>query len=98
MVTRTNCRRGVRCPIICRVGRWPMMTACTCPQRGDALRRLDEDVTEVLDYLPAPFPVIRHVRPKIPLPDLREHQPGTRAGPADPSRARLAGAPRPRAR
>ena len=40
-------------------------TACACPKCGGTLRRLGEDVTEVLDYLPASFRVIRHVRPKF---------------------------------
>ncbi|MBV9538220.1 MAG: IS66 family transposase zinc-finger binding domain-containing protein, partial [Acidisphaera sp.] len=39
--------------------------ACACPQCGGALHRLGEDVTEVLDYVPASFRVIRHVRPKF---------------------------------
>lgn len=39
--------------------------ACTCPNCGGAMRKLDEDVTEVLDYVPASFKVIRHVRPKL---------------------------------
>ena len=39
---------------------------CACPACGDdALRRLGEDVTEVLDYVPGAFRVIRHVRPKF---------------------------------
>lgn len=38
---------------------------CTCPNCGGAMRRLGEDVTEVLDYVPACFKVIRHVRPKL---------------------------------
>jgi transposase len=38
---------------------------CTCPKCGGALHRLGEDVTEVLDYVPAVFRVIRHVRPKL---------------------------------
>ena len=38
---------------------------CTCPECGGALRALGEDVTEVLDYVPATFRVIRHVRPKL---------------------------------
>jgi transposase len=29
------------------------------------LRRLGEDVSEMLEYLPAGFYVIRHVRPKL---------------------------------
>ena len=40
-------------------------TACACPSCGGALRPLGEDVTEVLDYVPASFRVIRHVRPKF---------------------------------
>ena len=40
-------------------------TACACPQCGGELRRLGEDVTEVLDYRPASFRVIRHVRVKF---------------------------------
>jgi transposase len=54
---------------------------CACPQCGGALRPLSEDVTEVLDYVPGSFRVIRHVRPKLscrscesiaqaPAPDL----------------------------
>ena len=39
--------------------------ACTCPNCGGAMRKLGEDVTEVLDYVPASFKVIRHVRPKL---------------------------------
>jgi transposase len=56
-------------------------TACACPQCGGALRPLGEDITEVLEYVPGSFRVIRHVRPKFscrrcegvtqaPAPDL----------------------------
>ncbi|MGH7118339.1 MAG: IS66 family transposase zinc-finger binding domain-containing protein, partial [Acetobacteraceae bacterium] len=38
---------------------------CTCPECGGALRLLGEDVTEVLDYVPGRFRVLRHVRPKL---------------------------------
>lgn len=38
--------------------------ACTCPDCGKGMARLGEDVTEVLDYVPGRFQVIRHVRPK----------------------------------
>ena len=38
--------------------------ACTCPECGAGMARLGEDVTEVLDYVPGHFQVIRHVRPK----------------------------------
>jgi len=36
-----------------------------CPECGGALRRIGEDVSEVLEYVPARFKVIRHVRPKL---------------------------------
>ena len=39
--------------------------ACACPKCGGELRRLGEDVTEVLEYVPASFKAIRHVRPKF---------------------------------
>lgn len=38
--------------------------AC-CPDCGGHLKSLGEDVSEVLDYIPASFKVIRHVRPKL---------------------------------
>ncbi|MCW3474938.1 IS66 family transposase [Limobrevibacterium gyesilva] len=39
--------------------------ACACPACGGALRPFGEDVTEILDYVPGSFRVIRHVRPKL---------------------------------
>ena len=36
-----------------------------CPDCGGHLRRLGEDVSEVLEYMPERFRVIRHVRPKM---------------------------------
>jgi hypothetical protein len=36
-----------------------------CPDCGGHLRKLGEDVSEVLEYAPARFRVIRHVRPKM---------------------------------
>ena len=38
--------------------------ACTCPDVRQGMAKLGEDVTEVLDYVPGHFQVIRHVRPK----------------------------------
>jgi transposase len=38
--------------------------ACRCPDCGKGMAKLGEDVTEVLDYVPGHFQVIRHVRPK----------------------------------
>ncbi len=37
----------------------------TCPDCGGALRQFGEDVSEVLEFVPAQFKVIRHVRPKL---------------------------------
>jgi len=42
--------------------------ACHCPDCGSAMRKIGEDVSEVLDYVPARFRVIRHVRPKHACP------------------------------
>jgi transposase len=36
-----------------------------CPDCGGQLRNFGEDVAEVLEYIPANFKVIRHVRPKF---------------------------------
>ena len=38
---------------------------CRCPGCGGTLRPLGADVAEVLEYVPARFKVIRHVRPKL---------------------------------
>ena len=38
---------------------------CACPDCGGALRSFGEDITEILDYVPGSFRVIRHVRPKL---------------------------------
>lgn len=35
-----------------------------CPACGGSLRPLGEDVTEILDWVPGRFRVVRHVRPK----------------------------------
>jgi transposase len=37
----------------------------TCPDCGGALRALGEDVSEILEYVPASFRVVRQVRPKL---------------------------------
>lgn len=36
-----------------------------CPACGGQLSKLGEDISEVLEYVPARFKVIRHVRPKL---------------------------------
>src|SRR5690349_1009153 len=38
---------------------------CTCPSCGGALRRIGEEITETLDYVPGRFKVIRHIREKL---------------------------------
>jgi len=43
----------------------PSAESCRCPRCGGAMRRLGEDVTEVLECVPARFKVIRHIRPKF---------------------------------
>ena len=40
-------------------------TSCNCPDCGGAMRKLGEDVSELLDMVPGYFKVIRHVRPKL---------------------------------
>lgn len=37
----------------------------TCPACGGDLKSLGEDVSEMLEYVPASFKVVRHVRPKL---------------------------------
>jgi transposase len=39
--------------------------ACDCPTCGGALQAIGEDVAEQLEFIPASFRVIRHVRPKL---------------------------------
>lgn len=43
----------------------PVSAQCTCPDCGGALRIVGEDVTEILERIPARFKVVRHVRPKM---------------------------------
>ena len=38
---------------------------CGCPECGAKMRALGEDVSEMLDYVPGYFKVLRHVRPKL---------------------------------
>jgi len=39
--------------------------ASHCPDCGGSMRRIGEDSCEVLEYVPAQFKVVRHVRPKL---------------------------------
>src|SRR6201988_514714 len=38
---------------------------CTCPDCGGALRKIADEVSETLDYVPGRFKVIRHIREKL---------------------------------
>ena len=44
----------------------------SCPECGGTLRRLGEDVSEVLEFVPARFKVIRIVRPKLSCADCEQ--------------------------
>ena len=39
--------------------------ACSCPDCGGELKRIGEDISEQLEFIPEHFKVIRHVRPKF---------------------------------
>lgn len=54
---------------------------CTCPACGGVMRQVGEDVSDVLDYIPGHFEIIRHIRPafscrvcesmvQMPMPSL----------------------------
>lgn len=66
----------------------PEMTSC--PDCGGELHGFGEDVSEVLDYVPASFRVIRHVRPKFSC--RRCERVVEAAAPARPIERGLAGA------
>ena len=62
-------RKPARRPLPERLPRDVVEHAAPCRQTGACLaaplRPLGEDVTEILDYVPGTFRVIRHVRPKL---------------------------------
>jgi transposase len=37
--------------------------SCTCATCGGEMRKVGEDVTQILDYIPGHFEVVRHIRP-----------------------------------
>jgi transposase len=43
----------------------PLPQGCSCPACGGAFKLLGEDASEMLEYIPSSFKVIRHVRPKL---------------------------------
>jgi hypothetical protein len=67
---------------------------CACPDCGGALRRIADEVTETLDYVPGRFKVIRHVRAKLPscpaglaIPSSPHRHPITRSPAGAPAQA-----------
>ena len=43
----------------------PLPEGGSCPSCGGTMKALGEDVSEMLEYIPSRFKVIRHVRPKL---------------------------------
>ncbi len=64
---RTPARQPVRKPLPAHLPRESVIHApdATCPDCGTTMQRIGEDVAEMLEYVPARFKVIRHVRPKL---------------------------------
>jgi transposase len=64
---RTPARKPVRKPLPEHLPRETVIYApdATCPDCGTTMLRLGEDVSEMLEYVPAWFKVIRQVRPKL---------------------------------
>jgi transposase len=64
---RTPARKPVRKPLPAHLPRETVIhaPAATCPDCGTTMLRLGEDVSEMLEYVPARFKVIRQVRPKL---------------------------------
>lgn len=54
-----------------------------CPDCGGKLHALGEDVSEILEYVPASFRVIRQVRPKLSCGSCDLHLARAGAGPAN---------------
>jgi transposase len=44
---------------------WRHSAPCSCPSCGGALRKIGDEVTETLDYVPGRFKVVRHIREKL---------------------------------
>ena len=64
----TQARCAGRCPSICRASAWCTSRRAPARTAGSGCARIGEDVSEVLDYVPGHFKVIRHVRPKLACP------------------------------
>ncbi len=63
---------------------------CGCPACGLALREIGQDVSEVLDYEPGSFHVVRHVRPKLACSGCKDVRQA--AAPSRPIERVMAGA------
>lgn len=65
--TQRATNKPARRPLPEHLPREPVIheAACACPGCGGGLRRIGEDVSEVLDYVPSHWKVIRHIRPKL---------------------------------
>ena len=63
---------------------------CGCPACGLALREIGQDISEVLDYEPGSFHVVRHVRPKLACSGCKDISQA--AAPARPIERVMAGA------
>jgi transposase len=66
--TSVSARKPVRGPLpehLLREVETHQPSETVCPDCGGALCQLGEDVSEMLEYAPARFHVIRHVRPKL---------------------------------
>ncbi|QDF97846.1 IS66 family transposase [Azoarcus sp. DD4] len=64
----TESERAAREPLPARLPREQLEhapQATCCPDCGGVLKRLGEDVSEMLEYVPDYFRVVRHVRPKL---------------------------------
>jgi transposase len=45
---------------------------CSCPDCGGTMRFLGSDVSEMIEYVPERYKVIRHVRPKLSCPQCQK--------------------------
>jgi transposase len=63
----TPARKPVRKPLPAHLPRESVIHApdANCPDCGTTMQRIGEDVSEMLEYVPARFKVIRQVRPKL---------------------------------
>jgi len=50
----------------------PATGSCSCPECGGTLRALGEDSSEMLEYVPEHWKVIKHVRPKYSCSDCQK--------------------------